>query len=232
MDASEELAKKYLEHIGSTSIEYEPDGNVPPDFVVNKRIAVEVRRLNQNEPARGGFRGLEETEIPLRERIRTLLTSFGPSKSGVSWFVFYTFRRPLPPWKELRSALSSHLRSFVMDEREKSFKVDDAFDIQFLRSSGPHPTLFLLGGYDDDDSGGWVLEETRNNLRLCIDEKTLKIARFRNRYPEWWLVLVDRIGYGVDECDRALYREQLRVKHTWDKIILLNPTDYRSAFEI
>jgi hypothetical protein len=77
-----------------------------------------------------------------------------------------------------------------------------------------------------------VLEETRKNLRLCIDEKTLKIAQFRNRYPEWWLVLVDRIGFGVDECDHKLYREQLGPTPGWDKVILLSPTDYRSAFEI
>jgi hypothetical protein len=37
MDASEELARRHLERIGVTCIEYEPDGNVPPDFVVNKK---------------------------------------------------------------------------------------------------------------------------------------------------------------------------------------------------
>jgi hypothetical protein len=144
MDATEELARKYLEHIGSTSIEYEPDGNVPPDFIVNKRIAVEVRRLNQNELASIGFRGLEETEIPLRERIRTLLASFGPSRSGTSWFVCYTFRRPLPSWRVLRDDLSCHLRSFLDDEGEKSVKVNDVIDIEFRRASDPHPTLFVL----------------------------------------------------------------------------------------
>jgi hypothetical protein len=136
----------------------------------------------------------------------------------------------------LRNALSSRLKAFVSDERDhvsgKSVRIDNAIDIEFIRASDPHPTFFVLGGYSDDDSGGWVLEETRKNLRLCINGKTLKTAQFRNRYPEWWLILVDRIGYGVDECDHILYRELLGAKGGWDKVILLNPTDYRSAFEL
>jgi len=48
MDSSETLAKEYLRFLGYTDIIYEPDGNIPPDFLVNGRIAVEVRRLNQN----------------------------------------------------------------------------------------------------------------------------------------------------------------------------------------
>jgi len=46
---------------------YEPDGNTPPDFLVNGTIAVEVRRLNQNEIIESGHRGLEVTTFPLRD---------------------------------------------------------------------------------------------------------------------------------------------------------------------
>ena len=63
-------------------------------------------------------------------------------------------------------------------------------------------------------------------------KKTLKTARFRSRYPTWWLILIDRIGYGVDDCDRDLYRSQLAIDHSWDKVILLSPLNHRSAFEI
>src|SRR6185437_1149448 len=51
LDLSEELAKKYLQSIGTKSVIYQPDGNIPP----------EVRRLNQNEITDSGYRGLEET---------------------------------------------------------------------------------------------------------------------------------------------------------------------------
>lgn len=104
MDDSEKTAKKYLEYLGFEGIVYEPDGNVPPDFLVNGRIAIEVRRLNQNEGNGSGFRGLEEIAIPLQMKIGKLLASLGPPKSGSSWFVHYTVRRPVPAWGVLRSA--------------------------------------------------------------------------------------------------------------------------------
>lgn len=41
MDASEAIVKKSLKHMEFQSVVYEPDGNVPPDFLANGRVAVE-----------------------------------------------------------------------------------------------------------------------------------------------------------------------------------------------
>ncbi len=51
MDTSESLVRDFLLYRGYADIVYEPDGNVPPDFLIDGRIAVEVRRLNQNHEA-------------------------------------------------------------------------------------------------------------------------------------------------------------------------------------
>ncbi len=235
MDDSEKAAKNYLAYLGYEGIVYEPDGNVPPDFLVNGRIAIEVRRLNQNEGTESGFRGLEEIAIPLEAKIGNLLVSLGPPKSGSSWFVHYTVRRPVPAWDVLRPAIRRHLLAFRDDRsvgRSTNITVADCIQIELTRASRAHATCFVSGGYSDHDSGGWVFEETQKNLRLCIDEKTLKIAHVRHKYPEWWLILVDRIGYGVDDWDRPLFHKHLGIKHSWDKVILLNPLNHRSAFEI
>ena len=42
----ETRAKKYLQSLEHHELEHEPLGNVTPDFLVDKKIAVEVRRLN------------------------------------------------------------------------------------------------------------------------------------------------------------------------------------------
>lgn len=49
MKEEEVMAEEYLRNCGysANQIEFEPDGSVPPDFVVEKTIAIEVRRLNQ-----------------------------------------------------------------------------------------------------------------------------------------------------------------------------------------
>jgi hypothetical protein len=50
MDISERSARNYFVHLGFTRIDYEPEGcSKPPDLLLNARIVVEVRRLNQIE---------------------------------------------------------------------------------------------------------------------------------------------------------------------------------------
>jgi hypothetical protein len=235
MDESESIAGRYLASLGFKSIVFEPDGNIPPDFLADATIAVEVRRLNQNEPTQSGFRGLEEIAIPLQMKIKKLLVSLGPAYPRESWFVRHYFKRPLPPWDQLVFKLRQSLEQFrdgPRNEKPTSVKIDDCIEVKLVRASKPHPTFFVSGGYCDDDSGGWVLAETQRNLRLCVEEKTRKVAPFRHKYREWWLVLIDRIGYGVDDCDRDLFREHLRIEHDWDRIVLVNPLAPQSAFEL
>ena len=58
MDDSEKVANEYPAESGlGRSRLRAPDGNTPPDFLVNGTIAVEVRRLNQDEIIESGHRG-------------------------------------------------------------------------------------------------------------------------------------------------------------------------------
>ena len=47
MKVEEQMAKTYLEHLEYQDIVFEPDGNIPPDLLLNGNIALEVRRFNQ-----------------------------------------------------------------------------------------------------------------------------------------------------------------------------------------
>jgi hypothetical protein len=76
------------------------------------------------------------------------------------------------------------------------------------------------------------IAEMERNLYICVTEKTKKVSRVRSKYPEWWLALVDEIGYGLDEFDREQLRQLVQLDHSWDKIILVNPLDHRRAFEL
>src|SRR5215475_13436533 len=105
MDSSEKAVFTYLSYQGFEDVAYEPDGNVPPDFLINGRIAAEVRHLNQNEQTASGTRGLEEVAKPLYAHINQLVQSLGPPTAGENWYVFYRFRRPVPSWKKLERRL-------------------------------------------------------------------------------------------------------------------------------
>jgi len=234
MDPSEKLAYNYLTRQGFKTIVYEPDGNIPPDFLVDGRVAVEVRRLNQHKKTGRGNRGLEEVAIPLRISVRSLLESLGPPKTGESWFVFFRFQRPKERWKVLQSKLRHHLEAFRDGQQHDrtSISVSPNFKLEIFRATNVHPSFFVFGGSSDQDSGGWLLAEMEKNLEICIEEKTRKIAVARDKYAEWWLVLIDHIGYGLDDFDRQMFRDQVRVEHDWDKVILLDPHNHKRAFEI
>jgi hypothetical protein len=235
LNHSEKLAAEYLRHCGFHDIRFEPDGNIPPDFLIDNAIAVEVRELNQNQITDSRYRGLDEAAIPLLMKFKNLLISLGPAQSEESWFVRYKFLRPIPPWKQLQAEVRKCLLEFRENppvQRRINIMINDNFVLNLIRATDAHKSFFIFGGYGDHDSGGWVLAETLKNLRICIEEKTRKVARVRHKYPEWWLLLIDRIGFGVEECDQKSYREHFAIEHNWDKIVLVNPLNPSSGFEL
>jgi hypothetical protein len=234
MDASEKLAEAYLKTLNFSEIKYEPDGNVPPDFLCDGRIAIEVRRLNQNFDDGTGSRGLEEVSIPLQKNMRALLASLGAPTEAKSWFVFYTFRRPLEIWKILKPKIEQELREFVSNpvRANRKIRITDTFSIRIAAATKVWTTYFLLGGFIDDESGGWLLEEIEKNLNLCIAEKTKKIEKFRHKYPEWWLIFSDQIAYGLDEFDKELFRDQVSIAHDFDRVVLIDPNDPARSVEV
>ena len=104
-------------------------------------------------------------------------------------------------------------------------------DLASLVQPNSIPILLAVGSWSDHDSGGFVISDLAHNLRLCMAEK--KISKVVSRYPEWWLALDDRIGYGdLDEDDRNQLRRLVRLDHPWSKIILVNPLSPSNGLEM
>jgi hypothetical protein len=234
MDETETLAKQFLAGLGLGVPVFEPDGNVPPDFLLEGRIAVEVRRLNQNDHRLAGARGLEEDQIPMLHRIRKLLESLGPPRHGRSWFVSYTLTRPLEDWRTLEPQVRGALEAFVPQSVDRTGRVElgSPLQISVHPASKPHQEMFVLGGYTDHDSGGWLLAELERNLGICIEEKTRKVAPFRAKYPIWWLVFVNHVGPQLSAFDRELFNERVHVGHEWDRVVLIDRFDPSQALDI
>lgn len=228
MDDSERTAYEYLGSCGFDRRDYEPDGRVPPDFVVDGRIAVEVRRLNQMRQADGEARGLEQIQRSLAEKVPLLLKNLGASAEGDSWFVFLSFRRPLPPWRQLRVRLREHLNAFARDSARVNSKirVERNLTIHLDRAASAHHDFFVFGGYCDHDAGGWLLSELERNMAICLREKSAKISPFRAKYPEWWLILIDRISHArIHGAEVPELRNLLHGLADWDRVLLVDPVD-------
>lgn len=226
MDSSEEIVKALLQQMGFNSIVYEPDGNIPPDFLADGRVAIEVRRLNQNHVEGNSKRGLEEISIPLWQKIEKLGHSLGPP-NGESWLLFFRFSRPLKPWKELAPKIEAALKSFKSQPTRHGGRVftDGEFELDVIKSSHPLETFFCMGGSNDRQSGGFIVAEMLANIAHCAAEKQAKIQRFKGKYSEWWLVLTDHIGLGLNERDRQQLLKHAMRPDDWDKIVIVSPSD-------
>src|ERR1035438_2127173 len=175
MKDSEKIALFYLSSLGMSPI-YEPDGNIPPDFLVDGKIAIEVRRLNHNEVSGAGRpRGLESDRIALVRSMKEMLPSLGPPKIGNSWFVHYRFSRPVYPVAKLKRAVQEVLVAFRDGQIDGTrFAITDRFELTLIPSSKVFPDYFVLGGYVDRDTTGWLVPDLEKNIRICVREKSEK----------------------------------------------------------
>jgi hypothetical protein len=233
MGRCERLAYVYLKFQFS-SVEYEPDGNTPPDFVCDNSIAVEVRRLNQNEFTSGERRGLEETSIPLVRGMKKLLASIERTHPSTSWFVNFNFRRPIPAWHSLRNPVNNALKLLDPEDPQNvsQIQIDRNFSLTVLKATSSYPSQFVFGGYIDYDSGGFIAAEVLRNAITCIEEKSAITSRYRHKYISWWLLLVDLTGLSPAQEERDLVRDNLGISHDWDRILVLHTQNPRNAWEI
>lgn len=87
MDETELRAHQALLHMGysEANIVYEPEKNQPPDFLVEGKFAVEVRRLNQSYSDEHGSQDLERISTPLWNNLRDLVNSHSSAADGPCW---------------------------------------------------------------------------------------------------------------------------------------------------
>lgn len=235
MKNEEKIAQIYLERCGYDNIIFEPDGNIPPDFAINRNVAIEVRRLNQHHQTNGRAQPLEQLEFSLIPKIRSLLNNITfESEHSHSYFVFIQFSRPIGNAKKLLKkvtlTLEEHLQTSVKEKTR--YLLNDNFSLEVFPSSKKYPQPYLLGGYIDIDSGGFIVSEIYKNLKIIIEEKTRKIAPYKSNYQEWWLLLIDYIGIHLSAHDANQLSEIFNIEHQWDKIILVSPIEPYSGIEI
>jgi hypothetical protein len=234
MDHTEEIANKHLlaRFPGENRINYEPDGNIPPDFLIDNNIAIEVRRLNEHDNNLPVPRGLEEAEKPLIRLLRQNI-NFNTTNKAKTFGITLHFGRPLPDKRSIELGIDKLLNDIVLSENPEELEKEIAPRI-FLRCAGEIPfngNIFRLIGWYDDDQGGTMLSILLKNISICINNKTEKVRPYRNKYPIWWLLLVDNISAGKNDYIRTEYRNALRISHNWDRVILLDPSNVDSTLE-
>jgi len=217
-------------------VQWEPFGNVCPDFLVAGSVAVEARRLNQNFVHRdGSIEGIESVERSLVEWLQRELPKIGAPTGDTSWSIFLQWRRPLPKLTPLRKDIVRRLKAIETDPPGPVhiIDIDPGLRLELRRAEWRYESRFILGAVDDRDRGGFIVSEALRNVQLCIDEKSRKSASTRHRFREWWLVLVDTTGLGIGRRDWLEIRGlNALAKGEWSKVVILSPEFPAESIEL
>jgi hypothetical protein len=176
-------------------------------------IAVEVRRLDKAVETPGGLRVIGGDSTPLMFGIRKLLDEIRlPGECG-RWLV-HVFLSPhhRASWRTVKPLVRQTIQRFLADPRASphEYDVTPSLRLRFIPSTRPTERTFEFFGLSDSRASGFVTPDLHDNLRRCIAEKASKIAKVRERYGVWWLVLVDRLhgcvpdDFSADEFGRAV----------------------------
>lgn len=224
-------AKRWLELQGYSDIRRPSDD--PPDYVVEERYAVEVRRLNRPE---------EDCEIALRDAVQKALAVFGPPTGGQAVYVDcdYPCLPPLPGKKVVEREVREAIKSAKLPE-ESDLEIGLKCGIRLFLYP-PVPSELATAKFMVNDVSvatahtGWILSDLIANIPRWIQEKSCKVRK-RNRikdYEEWWLLLVDHIEYvaSLKQSELEELREAVLFKDIWKRIVIISPEDPKWFYEL
>jgi hypothetical protein len=226
MNQEERTAEKFLKGLSKGEVVFEPNGNVPPDFSVGPKVAVEVRRLNQNYFGPGRATGLEEDSIPLHRKLNEVLSSYDQDFDGESYWVGLTYKRPLQKsFRKTGQAMCKALDGFLKGPRTTptELAVSDGIWLEILPATPVHDHVFRHGITSDDDSGGFIETLYIQNITHCIQEKVSKVRPFEGQFEDWWLILVDTVmAWDLEPSEVARIRPGIVSNSVFDKVIVID----------
>ncbi len=236
MNVDEAIVKRYLERIGHTDVRSHPDGSHnPPDFLLDDSVAIEVRRLNLHYQNANRLIPLEQNYYPLLGHLNNLFKSINKPEIQ-DWLVFCEFSRPVADWRNLHPQIMAACNEIgelsVTLGTTFHAQINPRLKLTFRRSSIKLKQKFSLSGLSDLNEGCMIYDALRQNIQLCIDEKTQKIQRHYEKYSRWHLLLVDHIDYCMSQEEQIAAKDTIKNIQAWEKILLLSPLDSGSIFQI
>lgn len=197
MDDAEQAAHAWLQtNYLDNSIRFEPDGNCPPDFVLDDTLAIEVRRLNETRSDPAGIKpiGLEQDTLRLHKILNGIFEKL-KCHDGQQFMVHLRITDPAQlifDKKCLKEDLIKVHADLLGKEKTTEhsgfqldwipWKFEDIFHAVYLAST------------EHDGAGGFLEQVYASNIERLIAEKNHKIGKnAQKQYAHWWLVLVDYI---------------------------------------
>ena len=236
-DPEESIAKRWLEGQGfSDIIDLSRENRDPPDFRVENRIGVEVRRLESTTEAMRPDLVIKTIEHSLSRIIINLLEEAGEPPGGYTVYVRCETSGAPPKRKEtekiVREAIDQCLQilneALRLGEKPKWPKWRFASGLRLRFSAyiipGKRGKFEFMWPVAHADERGWELADSVRNINHSIVTKTRKIEDKIHCYTEWWLVLVENDFWtpGDWETDRWQWiRDNLIEASPWSRVVVI-----------
>ncbi len=218
------VAYEFLVKLDAGTLAYEPDGNIPPDFALGDRIGVEVRRLNQILMINGKHHGAEEISIPLWDAFTEVLSSFDEQFQGKSYWVGIVFNDSLgKPTKAAKREIRRALQAFIDGRGQAPVQVsaNSFIELWIYETQAIDGRVFRPAVQGPDEAVS-VIQAYVSSIQYSIATKTLIVAPFKSRYPEWWLLLVDAMGWHLGPNEQHILRSETSNLGCFSRLVVLD----------
>ncbi|SHH02477.1 hypothetical protein [Winogradskyella jejuensis] len=227
MKHEENIAKDFFEFIGYDDIKFEPKGNRTPDFVLDGKIAVEVRRLNRfynNEP-------LEKVAFNFFPKILNQIENFKTEKiTNISSFVSVSYIRPIKYNKDIKKRINDVLETHLEEIGEsKKYIINESLTLDFIPSEKWLGKIYNFGMYSDLNDFGFIVSDIVESLKIIIPEKTAKVENYKSEYKVWWLALIDNVGYGLSKNEIIQLKSLIDFDLYFDDIVFISPLNFENG---
>jgi type II secretory pathway component GspD/PulD (secretin) len=216
-------AQHYLQTLKQTNLQYEPLGNVTPDFLMDNTIAIEVRRLNRNFINSKHKINIENVDISVIKNIKKTIEKFTHKYYKNSAYISISLIKSIDIEKRIniirrvKKILKKHTNHI---SRNISYKIGDYLKLTFIPTD-KRASIYSYSGCNNDFF--WILHQLKKSIQLVIDEKDKKVTKNFHFYNEWWLILVDSITYSLDNEDFEKLKNIQIDKRKFHKVIILSP---------
>jgi adenylate kinase family enzyme len=215
----EKITWSYLADSKFNNLEIEPNGNIPPDFSIDNKIGIEVRRLNKH------FNGepLEKIEFGEVRKIENyILKHKSNKKSEITHPVFISYSRPLK-FAKIKEQVKNALNHYEENKTEYfEYNINENFTLVITKGNVRFGSDFEVMMWTDYYKGGFVINDLKNNIIHALKEKEEKVAKYLNEYNEWWLILVNHISTKIRNQELDIIKQEIPLSKIFNKIIILD----------
>ncbi|ENL1175841.1 hypothetical protein AB4S83_004342 [Vibrio vulnificus] len=217
------------------SLKIEPDGNVPPDLVLDDKIAVEVTRLSKIINVHSSPKSIDNDSSSVIAKLKKAINT--PKNSETQphrYSVTAIIKRPFGNLKKVTTDIKVKLKEIdnsEFTENEVRIEISKSISIKISKRNIDNGNGFLLTGIIDLDAAYHDKEIMLASINFCHTSKAKKVEPYFERYKEWWLVMSDTITYnGSDEY--IDYIAKNICKSPFSRIIIVNSLDGKVISEI